>query len=36
MHTDDDAYHGNINITEATALSDNTVFAQLAVDLGVD
>jgi penicillin-binding protein 1A len=34
VHTDDDVYHGAINITEATAISDNTVFAQLAEDLG--
>ncbi|HEX5193434.1 MAG TPA: transglycosylase domain-containing protein [Solirubrobacteraceae bacterium] len=36
VHTDDYQYHGSINITHATAISDNTVFAQLVVDLGVD
>ncbi len=35
VHTDDFVYNGNINITHATAISDNTVFAQLVVDLGV-
>ncbi len=35
VHTDDYAYNGNIHITKATYLSDNTVFAQLVVDLGV-
>ncbi len=34
VHTDDFAYSGSINITTATYLSDNTVFAQLAADLG--
>jgi penicillin-binding protein 1A len=34
VHTDDDVYHGAISIAEATAISDNTVFAQLAEDLG--
>jgi penicillin-binding protein 1A len=34
VHTDDYAYSGSINITTATYLSDNTVFAQLAADLG--
>ena len=36
VHTDDYKYNGSINITQATAISDNTVFAQLVVDLGVD
>jgi penicillin-binding protein 1A len=36
VHTDDYQYEGSINITHATAISDNTVFAQLVVDLGVD
>jgi len=35
VHTDDYEYNGTINITKATYLSDNTVFAQLVVDLGV-
>jgi penicillin-binding protein 1A len=35
VHTDDYQYNGNIDITRATYLSDNTVFAQLVVDLGV-
>jgi penicillin-binding protein 1A len=33
VHTSEDSYQGDINITRATALSDNTVYAQLAVDL---
>ncbi len=36
VHTAEGSYQGNINITKATALSDNTVFAQLDVDLGPD
>jgi len=36
VHTAEDSYQGDINITKATALSDNTVFAQLDVDLGPD
>jgi penicillin-binding protein 1A len=35
VHTDDYQYNGSIPITKATYLSDNTVFAQLVVDLGV-
>jgi penicillin-binding protein 1A len=35
VHTAEDTYQGNINITKATVLSDNTVYAQLVVDLGV-
>jgi penicillin-binding protein 1A len=34
VHTAEDTYQGAINITKATILSDNTVFAQLAADLG--
>jgi penicillin-binding protein 1A len=33
VHTAEDSYQGNINITKATVLSDNTVFAQLDADL---
>jgi penicillin-binding protein 1A len=36
VHTDTNTYVGSINITHATTISDNTVFAQLAVDLGPD
>ena len=32
--TDDDRYHGTIDLAEAIALSDNTVYAQLGADLG--
>jgi penicillin-binding protein 1A len=35
VHTAEDAYQGSISITKATILSDNTVFAQLAQDLGM-
>ena len=34
VHTDTNTYAGSINITHATTISDNTVYAQLAVDLG--
>jgi penicillin-binding protein 1A len=34
VHTAEDSYQGNINLTKATVLSDNTVFAQLDADLG--
>jgi penicillin-binding protein 1A len=34
VHTAEETYQGSINITKATTLSDNTVFAQLAEDLG--
>ena len=34
VHTDDNEYNGTINITDATAISDNTVFAQLSADMG--
>jgi penicillin-binding protein 1A len=36
VHTAEQTYQGNIDITHATIVSDNTVFAQLAVDLGMD
>jgi penicillin-binding protein 1A len=36
VHTAEMTYQGNISITRATIVSDNTVFAQLAVDLGMD
>ncbi len=36
VHTAEDSYQGNISITKATILSDNTVYAQLAADLGWD
>lgn len=35
VHTAEETYQGTINITKATIVSDNTVFAQLAVDLGM-
>ncbi len=34
VHTDTNTYNGSINITTATWLSDNTVFAQLSADMG--
>jgi penicillin-binding protein 1A len=34
VHTAEDTYQGVINITKATTVSDNTVYAQLAADLG--
>jgi penicillin-binding protein 1A len=34
VHTAEESYQGVINITKATTVSDNTVFAQLADDLG--
>jgi len=34
VHTAEDTYQGTINITKATIVSDNTVFAQLVLDLG--
>ncbi len=34
VHTAEETYQGTINITKATVVSDNTVFAQLAADLG--
>ena len=33
MHTAELTYQGNISVTKATTISDNTVFAQLAQDL---
>jgi penicillin-binding protein 1A len=35
VHTSEETYQGVINITKATTVSDNTVFAQLGVDLGM-
>ncbi len=34
VHTAEETYQGSISITRATTVSDNTVFAQLAEDLG--
>ena len=34
VQTSEHTYQGTINITKATILSDNTVFAQLAADIG--
>jgi penicillin-binding protein 1A len=36
VHTAELTYQGTISITKATTVSDNTVFAQLAADLGWD
>jgi penicillin-binding protein 1A len=36
VHTAENGYAGNINVTEATIKSDNTVFAQLDADVGPD
>jgi penicillin-binding protein 1A len=36
VHTDTNTYNGTINLTKATIISDNTVYAQLIADLGVD
>jgi penicillin-binding protein 1A len=36
VQTSEHAYAGNISVTRATTESDNTVFAQLAQDLGMD
>jgi penicillin-binding protein 1A len=36
VHTAEETYQGNINVAHATTVSDNTVFAQLATDLGWD
>jgi penicillin-binding protein 1A len=36
VKTAENSYQGEINITKATWLSDNTVFAQLAQDLGME
>ncbi len=35
VHTAEMSYQGTINVTRATALSDNTVYAQLGVDVGM-
>ena len=34
VHTDTNSYIGSTNITNATVISDNTVFAQLSADMG--
>ncbi|MBV8733185.1 MAG: penicillin-binding protein, partial [Solirubrobacterales bacterium] len=36
VHTAEKTYQGRISVTKATILSDNTVFAQLVVDLGMN
>lgn len=36
VHTAEETYQGTISVTKATTVSDNTVFAQLAADLGYD
>ncbi len=36
VHTAENSYQGDISLTKATILSDNTVFAQLDADLGPD
>jgi penicillin-binding protein 1A len=36
VHTAEETYQGTINVTKATTVSDNTVYAQLAADLGWD
>jgi penicillin-binding protein 1A len=36
VHTAEDSYEGTIDVNHATVVSDNTVFAQLAADLGWD
>ncbi len=36
VHTAEETYQGVIDITKATTVSDNTVYAQLAADLGWD
>ncbi|MBO0768985.1 MAG: penicillin-binding protein, partial [Solirubrobacterales bacterium] len=35
VQTSEHSYEGNINVTKAMVLSDNTVFAQLGVDVGM-
>lgn len=35
VQTAEESYQGVINVTQATTTSDNTVFAQLGVDLGI-
>ena len=34
VHTADEGYQGTINLQQATVTSDNTVFAQLDLDVG--
>jgi penicillin-binding protein 1A len=34
VHTAEESYQGDIDVTKATIVSDNTVFAQMAADLG--
>src|SRR5437763_330504 len=36
VHTAEGTYEGDVNVAHATTVSDNTVFAQLAVDEGMD
>jgi penicillin-binding protein 1A len=36
VQTSEHSYEGTISVTKATTMSDNTVFAQLAQDLGMD
>jgi penicillin-binding protein 1A len=36
VHTAEESYQGTISVTKATIVSDNTVFAQMASDLGWD
>ena len=36
VHTDTNTYNGTIDLTKATYISDNTVFAQLVADEGMD
>jgi penicillin-binding protein 1A len=36
VHTDTNTYNGTISLTKATIISDNTVFAQLVADEGMD
>jgi penicillin-binding protein 1A len=35
VHTAEESYQGDISVTRAMTISDNTVFAQLGVDLGM-
>ena len=36
VHTAEETYQGTISVAKATTISDNTVFAQLAADIGWD
>ena len=36
VHTDTNSYNGTISLTKATIVSDNTVYAQLVADEGMD